>query len=230
MSTRKNSTYATAALIAGGLVAIAAGGTAASAATTHGTVTAVTKISGRPDSGGAGTWATDKFNRTLTVTYLGKGGPAATPYQYMASVADSGTFLNLPGQLTPNQGGSDAGKVMKATQVGGPMSGFGQWGVFDASAKDARGLVPTQLRGAINALYPSDTWPELAFPAGTSFAGVSEANFGYGYTVPAVTTYTVKTVNGHKVTVKHVAKAQAWSDTAYNGDGQLARDGNITGR
>jgi hypothetical protein len=222
-------TYAGAALAAGAAVALA-GVSAAGASTTRGTVTAVTHITGRPDSGGAGTWATDTFTRTLTLTYLGKGGPAATPYQYMAAVADSGTALNLPGQLTPNQGGKDAGKIMKAVQVKAAMTGFGQWGVFDASARDARGLVPAQLHGAVNSLYPSSTWPELAFPAGTTFAGVSESGFGYNYHVPALTVTSIRVVNGHKVTVRKVYPAQNWSDTALNGDGQLARDGNITGR
>jgi hypothetical protein len=212
-----------------------AGATAASAATApaaRGTITAVTQISHRYDGGGAGNWAVDKLSRTLQIQYLGKSTDPAyakTPYMYTATISDSGTFVNLPGQLAPNQGGSHAGQVMKPNQVTGTMTGSGQFGLFYASAKDAKGLVPRALTSfALNAnpAYRSSTWPELAFPAGTVFANVSEGGYGYDYNVPAVKV--VKIVHGKKVIV--TLKAQDWQDTAWNGDGQAPRDGQITGR
>jgi hypothetical protein len=225
----------------GGLGATLA--TSASAATTphvRGEIVQVTHISHRYDGGGAGNWAVDKFNRTLTIDYLGKSSDpahAAAPYEYTAQVDDAGTFVNLPGQLTPNQGGHNAGRIMKPNQVTGTMTGHGQFSVFYASAKDARGLTPRSLNSfALNAspAYASSQWPALAFPAGTTITGLNEAAYAYDYTVPAktVVTYTYKWVNGHKVPVKHVRvlKMQDWKDTAFNGDGQLQRDGNIQGR
>ncbi|HLM88196.1 MAG TPA: hypothetical protein VK284_04075 [Streptosporangiaceae bacterium] len=220
-----------------------AGATAASAATTppvRGEITAVTHISHRYDGGGAGNWAVDKFSRTLQIQYLGKSTDPAyakTPYMYTATISDTGTFVNLPGQLAPNQGGSHHGQVMKPNQVSGTMTGSGQFGLFYASAKDARGLVPRALNSfALNAnpAYGSPVWPELAFPAGTVFSGVNEAGFGYYYNVPAltVTHVTYKWVHGKKVAVKHVQalKAQNWADTAWNDAGQAPRDGQILGR
>jgi hypothetical protein len=75
--------------------------------------------------------------------------------------------------------------------------------------------------GAASSSYPSSTWPELAFPQGTQFVGVSESGYGYDYHAAPVT----KTVNGHKV----VQFKQHCGDTALNGDGQLSRDRNIFG-
>jgi hypothetical protein len=231
-------------LTAGAIGVLAgAGATAASAATTpavRGEITAVTHISHRYDGGGAGNWAVDKFSRTLHIQYLGKSSNPAyakTPYMYTATISDSGTFVNLPDQLAPNQGGRYLGEVMKPNQVAGSMTGSGQFSLFYASAKDAKGLVPRTLNSfALNAnpAYASPAWPQLAFPAGTTFSGVNEVGFGYYYHVPAltVTHVTYKWVHGKKVAVKHVRvlKAQNWADTAWNGAGQAPRDGQILGR
>jgi hypothetical protein len=226
--------------VATGVIALgvpAALAASASAATNH-TTTAVTHITNRYDGGGNGNWAYDSFNRTLTIEYLGKSADlayAATPYMYTAQLKDTGTFRDIPGAFTPNQGGHDAGKVLRPTQVTGAMNGFGDFGVFYSSARVnsphtyANEGVPIRLRGVIqNGLpqFASPAWPELAFPAGTTFSGVNEAWWGYTYQVPA----TVRTVTIHGV--KHVirTKAQNWVDAAWNGDGQLPHDGNITGR
>jgi hypothetical protein len=223
----------TAALLAAASAAAILGTTGAASAAVHGQpVTAVTAIVNRADNGGGGQWASDTFTRTLQVIYLGKStdpAHAAAPYMYQAQVSDTGTFRDLPGQLTPNQGGRNAGRVLRPGQVSGPMAGYGQWGVFYASNRAHDGLVPASLRGAVNASYPSATWPELAFPAGTAFTGVSEAAYGYDYQAVPFTRFVVKTVNGKHVIVKVTGFRQHWSDTAFNGDGQLPRDGNITG-
>ena len=207
--------------------------TAAGASTTHGTVTATTRIIQRYDGGGAGNWAVDSFTRKLTLTYLGKSGDPAHPYAYTAYLADDGGFTDLPGQLTPNQGGRYAGTVLKPVQVAGSMTGYAQWNVFDASTKAVRGLVPTSLRGLTlnaNSAYATSTWPELAFQSGTTFAGVNLGSWDWGYHVPALTVTSVRIVHGHKVTVRRVLRAQNWDDGSYSGAGQLRGDGQITGR
>ena len=213
------------------LAVVTLGTVAANAATLHGSapVTATTKIINRPDSGGAGNWAYDTMTRTATWTYLGKAGPAATPYQYQVTLRDAGTFKDIPGAYTPNQGGRYAGTILKPAQVSGTITGTATAGVFDASAKVnsprtfANLGVPIRLSGATqNGRYPTGTWAEDAFPAGTVFAGVSLLDWGWDYAVPAVTV----TVHG----VRHTVKAQDWSDTAGNGGGQLRGDGQITGR
>lgn len=214
---------------------------AASAKTVPRPVVASTIIKMRPDHGGAGnTWAYDNMTRQLTISYLGKStdpAHAAAPYMFAARTDDlNGTFVNLPGQLAPNQGGRYAGVVMRPHQVGGPFTGYGQYGLFYASAKPSKGLVPRALKGITlntNPAYASSTWPELAFPAGTTFAGLSESVYGYDYTANWTTyRFVVKTdPKTHKkvtvtVTVNH---RQEWKDTWDNGDGQLPRDGQILG-
>jgi hypothetical protein len=222
---QRKSAVIAAALTAAGLAASAG---AASASTTvvpkapDRTVTAVTSLTDRPDSGGNGYWAWDTFARTLTLHYLGDGGPAGTPYQYSATVSDKGTFKDEPGAYAPDQGGADLGRVLLPQQVSGPMAGTGSWGVFDASTKASAAFVPAVIpfSAETNPAYASPVWPELAFPAGTVFSGVSESAFDYTYqAVPVV-------VKG-----KVVRYRQHWEDSNVNSDGQLApADGEIRGQ
>jgi hypothetical protein len=167
------------------------------------------------------------------VYYLGKSSDpahATAPFMYWAQVSDTGTFRDVPGALTPNQGGHNAGRVLRPGQVTGPMTGSGQWGLFYASSKAHNGLAPTVLKGVkLNALYPSSTWPELAFPVGTTFVGLAESWYDYNYQAVPFTKHVVKTINGKKVIVKVTGFRQHWEDAAFNGDGQLPRDGNILG-
>ena len=246
MNARKS--LLTTALLASGAVAVLAGsaGTAAASAATHpAPLTAMTNITNRPDGGGGGSWAYDSFTRDLALTYLGKVTPAMTAanpalapylgmYQYNATLTDTGTFKDMPGQLTPNQG-ADHGRTLRPAQVSGPMAGEGQFGVFYASqrALSYHGVlytVPPALTGAARNAppqYASSLWPELAFPDGTSFAGLTESV--YSYTYKAVPVYQVTTVKGHKVTTLAGYKQQ-WADSAWNGDGQLHGDGDILGQ
>lgn len=225
----------TKALLTTGAVAITAGsvlGTmgAASAAVQPKATVADTQITNRLDGGGHGNWAHDTFKRHLEVQFLGKSKDPAhklAPFMYTAKVTDKGSFLDIPGKFTPNQGGKNHGKHLRPVQVGGPMSGYGQWQLFYASAKAHAGLVPSALKGAkLNALYPSATWPELAFPAGTTFTPLNEFNYDYDYY--AVPVFKATTVNGKKVTVITGYK-QHWEDSAANGDGQVKGAGNILG-
>jgi hypothetical protein len=229
MRSRLAAYIAVSAVVLGSAATMAA---SAQASVTRGTVTADTKIVTRYDSGGAGNWAYDgtkavPMNRVLTITYLGDSGPAGTPYQYEATLTDKGDFLTIPGALAPNQGGRDAGKVLSPTQRTGVISGFADYTLDSSqrvnSPREWANLgVPTALRGVIqNDAYPTGTWPELAFPASATFAGVNLYDWGWTYQVPA----RVVTVHGHK----HTVKAQNWADTLANGAGQDARDGNITG-
>jgi hypothetical protein len=225
----------------------AAGLTVASAsAATHKvtTSTAVTQIRNRPDSGGNGYWGIDKFQRTLVLTYQGKSHDpalAATPYGYTAELADQGSFLDLPGQLTPNQGGHDLGRVLRPVQVGGPMNGTGYFAEFFSSVKANSPRQYLNLgveyrendRGSVTSpgFNPSSTWPKLAFPATAVFsAPLNEIQFDYTYTVPAYTTWTFTVVNGKAVKVAHLHKAQSWEDASWDSAGQIRSAGNITGR
>ena len=130
----------------------------ASATTT--TVTASTSITGRPDSGGGGTWATDSMTRTLTITSLGGGA-------YTAAIADSsGRFATIPGAYVPDQAASPGVKF--AEWLTGTFSGHASYS-FTASETPSASLVPATATGS----RPTDTsdWYKLAFPAGTVFGG-----------------------------------------------------------
>ena len=210
-----------------------AGATAAGASTDapaahHGTITAVTQLTNRPDSGGNGNWAYDTFHRQLVLSYLGKSrdsAHAAAPYMYSAVVNDRGSFKDIPGAFTPNQGAPYTGKILKPTQVKGTMTGDGKYALFYASNKASKRYVPSRIPSRDNPAYPSVTWPELAFPAGTVFSqnmatGADETSFAYYYA------YSFKTHHGKAVRMH----TQKWADTAWNGDGQNKHDGNILGR
>ena len=85
--------------------------------------------------------------------------------------------------------------------------------------------MPSRIPSRDNSAYPSVTWPELAFPAGTVFSqnmatGADETAFAYYYA------YSFKTHHGKAVRMH----TQKWADTAWNGAGQIKRDGNISGR
>lgn len=220
-----------AAAVSAGVPATLVAGSASAAV--HHPLVSTTKITNRLDGGGNGPWANDTMQRTLSLNYLGKStdpAHAATPFMYNAQIQDKGTFRDIPGAFTPDQGGRFLGKHLRPVQVSGPMSGYGQFGLFYASAKAHNGLVPTALRGnAVNALYPSSTWPELAFPSGTTFSGVNEAAYDYSYSAVPTVKYVVKMVNGKRTIVAVHGFKQHWEDSSWNGDGQLVRDGNIMG-
>jgi hypothetical protein len=121
-----------------------------------------------------------------------------------ATLTDTnGTFSTIGGAFTPNQGAPFTGDHIRGL-VHGSMSGTGDFGSFFATALPSARLVPEFNFGASN---PSDTWPELFFPPGTTFAGVSEGVFSYTYRAPG----------------------QRWVDSSTDGDGQLPSAGNITG-
>ena len=84
------------------------------------------------------------------------------------------------------------------------MSGTGDFGTFFATALSSAHRVPGFNFGAAN---PSGTRPELFFPPGTVFAGLSENVFSYSY---------------------H-AGGQRWTDTSSDSSGQIPSAGDITG-
>ncbi len=190
-------------------------------------LTAVTRMVNRDDSGGIGNWALDYFTRTLTVTPQGPaaltdcGTTAGACYAFTASLADQGTFRTDRGAYAPNQG-ADPGSLIRRT-VTGDMNGYGDFATFYATSQPDMRLVPRFNSGDVN---PSYLWPELAFPAGTTFTGLNENPWGYFYSarirVPAAPN------RWHK---RYNVVIQRWADTSstVNADGQGVTAGNITG-
>ena len=194
---------------AGGLALPAA--SAAPAVVTHRPVHALTIMLDRPDSGGNGNWADDNFLReavvgTQTAVAASNCGVSATTcFQISgATLTDTeGTFTTIRGAFTPNQGAPFTGDHIRGV-VNGHMSGSGSFGSFFATALPSARRVPEFNFGAANA---SGTWPELFFPPGTTFTGLSENVFSYTYR----------------------AGAEHWTDSSSDTSGQIPAAGNITG-
>lgn len=221
---------------------------AASASTTHpafifGDAHSITHVVADPDSGGNGNWALDNFWRSASVsvpvtTPLADCGAGATAcYSYTATITDRGAFATIPGAFTPNQGGLNAGRHIDGV-VRGSMSGYGDFGTFYADAKPSTALnagVPFLIVGS----PASSLFPERLFPAGTTFEGLNEAVWSYGYTahvthwVPVLRWVTI-CKHGHRIHVLRTVwvrctVTQHWTDAYNNGGGQSLTAGNITG-
>jgi hypothetical protein len=196
------------ALIAGG-AALAAGGTAHAAPTT---VTGTTHVTNRPDSGNGGTWAYDTFGRTLTVTVAPVQNPVDTGHglvDYTATVSDSGGFAAIVGVGTPNQFVPGT-KILHG--VHGSFSGGISYTVTAPTADTLAGTIPASENDNFSTsgagFVTTANWPKLAFatPAGVT---VTEGS---------TWSWTYKTAT------------ESWTDSAANGDGNTANDGNITGQ
>ena len=182
-------------------------GSAANAAPT--TVTAVTHVYNDPDSGNNGTWATDNFERTVTVT-LDSPQPVSTPagfLAYTATVSDSGTFVTHAGAFTPNQ--SVVGEKI-SHDAKGTFSGSASY-LITAPSTDALGSTfPATLNDnnvPATGAQTTSNWPEQAFTPETG-VNVTLGNWSWTYNTPA---------------------GETWTDASTNGDGNLVQDGNITG-
>ena len=159
--------------------------------------------------GFAGPWASSSITRTATV--LG-GAPVAPSYcgettgpcySYTAEVRDQGWFRAIRGALTPNQ--VVPGRTIKSA-VTGYVSGYAPFS-FYATTTPNPSLVP---KTYLNAPYTS-TWPELFFPSGTTFAGITGIPFTFNYSAWTRCGF------------------QHWTDSSYNDYGDVASAGNITG-
>jgi len=159
--------------------------------------------------GYGGNWASDSVVRTATVS----GGKAVDPsncgettgpcYSFTAGVLDVGSFTATSGAETPNQ--VVPGTDIKST-VNGYVSGYASFSFYATGVPDSS-LVPKTYS---DAPYLTD-WPELFFPYGTTFVGVTGIPFTYIYGA-----------------LTHCG-AQVWTESSSNDYGNLARDGNITG-
>jgi len=170
------------------------------------TVTATTHVINRPDSGNGGTWAYDDFNRTLKVT-LDSPQPeeAAGTLTYTAEVLDVGEFHTILGALTPNQ--STAGLKI-AHAVSGSMNGGISYTITAPSTDTLIGVVPaTENDNFTSPTVTTGNWPLQAFATPTGVTVTEGDTWSWTY-----------------------AACESWTDSATNGDGNLAADGNITGK
>lgn len=234
MRSRFAAVLCTAALLTGGAVA------AASAAGAVTNVTGVTYLPTNLDSGNgtavvntlAGGWALDKFHRTLTVTDSSACTVVVSPFTcFSATVSDTGTFTTIPGNgHAPNPASTtDPGTNIAWPPVSGPFSGTASY-LFEANTAPA----PSNIRGVVNnSGFPAtgdnstSLWFENAFSGGTAyknadgtiFTGAIQNTWGWSYTSQTGASSTTTAVS-----------CESWADTAANGAGGTALDGNITGK
>ena len=152
------------------------------------TATGTTAVTNYVDVGNFGDWAVDTFTRTMTVTEHGAvavsncgGTPTngiSTCYYYTATMVDTGNFQTDSGADSP-----DAGVAIHGI-VSGTLTGGSDFEFYATSATPSASHVPaTDNAGA--STYPSTgDWPEVFFPAGTSFGAISELNWSFSYTAP----------------------------------------------
>lgn len=189
------------------------------AAFTPASATAMTQVTGDPDSGHGtpAVWADDSFTRMMTVTQgaavpAADCGAASGPcWAYSASLRDSGSFTAIPGAGTPNQSCAGCAGLHVASAVSGSLYGTYAITLYASALPDAS-LVPAGHDDggvAPSPPYTSTTWPELFFPAGTHFGGVAGGAYSWTYTV--------------------AFPRQQWADSSSNGDGNQPQDGNIYG-
>jgi hypothetical protein len=200
----------TAALAAVVTAATAAGLAAAPAfAATPASVTAVTHVVNRPDGGNGGTWAYDTFTRTLVVTVAAsQAGAPEGDTAYTATVTDKGTFTAVEGSLTPSQ--AVAG-LKVAHAVKGTIAGSISYTVT-APSTDAIASLATATENddyaAPAAAGTTANWPERVFASATGVTVTEGSAWSWTY----------------------ATACEKWTDSAANGDGNTAADGNITGR
>jgi hypothetical protein len=178
-------------------------------------MTAVTSLTGRPDSGNGGTWATDTLTRTLTLTLAGTEGTGPSEvWEYDATVSDTGSFLTIAGALTPNQSGIYAGLTIGAEADGAMEGGADYSFTASAPASAAANLgVPASESGAPSGDQTTSLWYEQAFPAGTTFGGAGIGDWSWTYSVSA--------------DVHLDGLYRVWTDSSANGYGDEPGDGNI---
>lgn len=172
--------------------------------------TVTVHLASRPDSGNHGDWATDTITRVVTVKHdaaqadLVQGDTHS--WHYTATVADTGTFVTVPGAAnSPNAGAS----VVHAT---GTVKGL-----FHATF-----VADACWYGWIGGQWDGKT---LTGAAGTP------ANPATSAFVPALWKHGIKSGNAidNDWTWTYATCSQAWTDD-YKNDGHGAKDGDITGK
>jgi hypothetical protein len=148
-------------------------------------------------------------------------------------VSDSGTFKTLPGNgRAPNPNSTtDPGTNIAYPPVSGPFSGSATY-LFETSAVPDASYIPGFLNnsgvyqsGATNKNSTSG-WFANAFATGTTFLNSNGSPFTSAIQNTWAYSYTTQT--GASATTTAV-NCETWNDTAINGGGDTALDGNVIG-
>jgi len=148
----------------------------------------------RPDSGVAGTWATDQINRTTIITRTG-------PNTYHASISDEGSFQTIPGANTPNTPGVFITALGNGFRSTAALGGGRTYDITSATGPDLNAI-----NGHVANAPSSDGWLNLAFPH-----GVVTANNDWHWTY----SLTCRTLFGL------IQSFQSWTNSAAGNSGNI---------
>lgn len=211
------------------------------------TVSGTTYLPANLDSGNGsatvnglqGGWAIDTFQRTLSVTATPDAcnDPVDGLTCYTATVSDTGTFEAIPGNgHAPDPASTtDAGTNIAYPPVSGPFDGGATY-IFETSATPAAANIPDVVdnhgHSPSSVADSTSDWFVNAFTGSATFYNTNGQVVTVGGTNDTVLqdtwgwTYTSMT-GGAKHT--NAVACETWTDSAANGAGAEAADGNITG-
>lgn len=164
-------------------------------------VTAVSNLTQRPDSGVHGNWALDSLTRTVAVTRQHAaeaskcGGGATSCYFYTASLADAGSFTTINGADSPQAGAPISGTVTGSVNGGTAIEFYASSGAPNPAG------VPVNVVGNT---HPTSTWVNAFFPAGTVVTESNLLNWSWTYSAPATCETWVNKFNGNTGDIKGV--------------------------
>lgn len=158
-------------------------------------VTAVTTLINRPDSGHYGTWADDNLTRTVSITRQAAveashcGGGATTCWFYTGSLSDIGSFTTREGEKSPNA------DVVINGQVSGSTAGGSKLQFYSSSGTPQPSLVPSVVTGFAPANATS-VWGSLFFPDGTVVTSTELLGWAWTYNAPGTCETWVNAASG----------------------------------
>jgi hypothetical protein len=149
-------------------------------------VTALSNLTNRPDSGAHGDWAVDTIVRNVAITKQGAvpasncGAGATSCFFYTGSMTDSGTFITKDGALSPG-----AGVAIKGNNSG-TMSGGAKLEFYATSDTPDPSLVQGNVDGAGDAAKETTTarWVAQFFPSGVKVTDATLNDWKWTYMVP----------------------------------------------
>lgn len=171
-----------------------------------------TVLTGRPDSGSHGTWATDTIGREA---HLNDQGAALSSHCnglpnchfYTGTITDMGTFTTIDGAPSPEAGtpitGSVTGQIVGAEQV-----------EFFANTLADSSRVPATMDGT--GVATSD-WFRQFFPSGAFFSGENEITWGWTYATACESWTNAKSGDSGDITGADCSPAAASTKAAVTG-------------
>jgi hypothetical protein len=176
------------------------------------------QISNDQDSSAqGGNWAVDKFARKISLHLVGAAAVSncaagsARCWQWSYKITDAGTFTTIANALGPRVGTEDQ-------SLTGSFNGGTQDAVFFTNRDTADpSLAPAAISSGVGTGFKtSSNMPRLFFPrTGTTYVLQTLGDWGWTYQL------------GFDVNAQCPNFAYRWVDSAANGGGSQARDGNI---